>query len=276
MAGPGFPSRSAFEGDYKCQPGPVWDGGQSTYSGFLAVTMLDRDIVAEVLQYVATSTVVLAKPRDDLAWHPVIHLVGHQRNVRYLRSGVPCEPAVPDYQEMILLIPVVMHGGLQHNFAARMYLDNENAVDVGNAIYAYGKRIATLDEVCVEPRTGTRIWIDDDGYFDSEFVRTGNWEPASAAAANIPRWDDLREYLSMPVLGTDAPLGVSRSVCSYFEWNLDAAQFAPAASRHRFLEPFRDGMDGWVEAGPLESAQDGAIAFRDVRWRISNEPNEFC
>jgi hypothetical protein len=77
----------------------------------------------------------------------------------------------------------------------------------------------------------------------------------------------------MPVVGADVTLGyVVRTVCSYWEWDYTKTEVAPATSRHQFLQSLRDGMEWWVQLGPLSSDPNGTFAIRGLRWRLAAQP----
>jgi hypothetical protein len=265
-----FPTPADFVGHYGPRAGPVKTGGQSTYDGTVVVSMLERALVQAILP----GDLTLAQPQAMLTHHPVVHLIGQQRDLYPVFQGVQ-QPirTLPDYREMILLIPYVVRGtGLEwHNYAARMYLDNQQAVNGGNTVYAYAKELATLVYTTKPPHTDARVAVQTIPFFTSAVELTGAWRNAANAHATIPRWDDLIELFNMPVLGYDS----ARVLCSYFEWTLTSAEFAPATSIFAFLESFRPGMAAWVALGPMNSAPDGAIGVRGVRWRLASLPS-FC
>jgi hypothetical protein len=77
----------------------------------------------------------------------------------------------------------------------------------------------------------------------------------------------------MPIVGR-GPFG--NMICSYFELNYQDALVAPADSHHAFLQPFKPGMESWVALGDLSSVPEGAIAIRDLNWRIKQPPPPAC
>ena len=263
MAGPGD-----FQGAYDVRSENAADGGQSTYAGTIAVTLLDRGLVEAALPgafRLATQTTPSPK-------HPVIHLIGDQRSPRAVNQGVSRPiPLAQDYREMILLVPFVVNGtGTQwHNFVVRMYLDQLGPIAIGNTVYAYAKELAQLPQTGSATRTTTEV-SDILGrlLFESEVRRTGAWRSKSRAGRTITVWSRLRTIFEMPLVGVD-PL---REVCSYWEWDHTRTQVAPAASTHRFVQPFRSGMEGWVSAGALSSPLQGAVEVRRVRWRLALQP----
>jgi hypothetical protein len=171
---------------------------------------------------------------------------------------------------MIMITPFVVVGAnnLWHNYAIRMYLDALLPVFGGNWGYGYGKELAKIIEgrygdrvthVLSQPDAiGTKVWFESDVELD------GPWTDVSQPGP--PRWSDMREILSMPVLGITK---FSDFTCSYWEWELAASQLAPATSRHRVVSAFRQGMEDWPALGQLASAVDGAVSVRKVRWRLA-------
>jgi len=263
-----FPGPDDFHGDISRRSGDAEDGGQATYTGSLVVTMLARVLVENVLP----QGLRLAYSSAGSAEHPIIHLVGHQRDPVGLSGGQTRPiPYASDYQEMILLVPFVLYGsGTQlHNYAAWMYLDDLAAIGIGNSVYAYAKQLARLDESSAGLRISTQVAsVFGKTYFVSDVRVTGPWRSASDAAATLPRWADLKAILEMPVVGVD----LMRTVCSYFEWSYADAEVAPALSTHRFVEPFRKGMSEWPRLGLLSGAPDGTVALRNLRWRLALPP----
>jgi hypothetical protein len=84
----------------------------------------------------------------------------------------------------------------------------------------------------------------------------------------------LREIFQIPILGL-RPAGEvlpAQFICSYWEWDFAQAELAAAKSNHRFVTKFLDGTEEWVSAGPLQSAPDGAVAIRRLRWRLAALP----
>jgi len=269
-----FPAPTDYYGGYDPQPSPVLFGGQSTYSGFLVVSMLPRPLVESVLP----AQLSLATPKSTAAEHPVIHLVGHQRYLVDVVQGVATGiRPLPDYQEMIVLVPLVEYNGTWHNYALRMYLDNMLAVNGGNFGYAYSKELGALEETISGAKTTTQVSVGGAPYFSSVVSRTSAWHDTPAAIAAIPRWTDLHEYMSMPILGTDNLVGPQRILCSYFEWDFSQSSFATAVSEHEYQADFRPPlMSEWVTLGKLTNAVDGAIAVRDIRWRLIHPPAPDC
>ncbi len=272
-----FPGPGDFVGGYTPQPIATLNGLQSTYNGTAFVSMLDKTEVSKVLP----SGFGLANKNAASDTHPVIFLIGDQREPSFLADGkvtTICQSC--GYKEMILLIPfVVRYPDTQwHNYAVRMYLDDWSAVLGGNSIYGYAKQYAFLTKTELTGVTKHDIHPVFGGLiFRSEVELTGPWVSVSQAAASVPRWADLEQIFKAPVLGqqpSDAfdPLAF---ICSYWEWDFTNAEVAPAASKHQIARKFRDGMENWVSGVLVPNPLDGAVSMRGIRWRLA-EPPEGC
>jgi len=116
--GGGFPASGQFVGAYVPNDTAAQWGGQSTYDGSIAVTLFERAIVEPVLP----PGFSLAARTDGATTHPVIHMIGHQRNPMLLEDGFLVPALDLGYQEMSLLIPyVVANRGtmMWHTFVVR-------------------------------------------------------------------------------------------------------------------------------------------------------------
>ena len=272
-----FPGPSDFVGTRRPQPTAVLNGLQSTYNGTAFVGMLDKAEVTKVLPFgfsLANQITVSNK-------HPVIFLIGDQREPSFLEGGnvtTICQSC--GYKEMILLVPFVVRDPdtRWHNYAVRMYLDDWSAVVGGNSIYGYAKQYAFLIKTEQTGVTKHEIYPVFGGLiFRSEVELTGPWVPVSQSATSVPRWADLEQILKAPVLGQQPsddfkPLAL---ICSYWEWDFANAEVAPAASKHQIARKFRDGMENWVSATSVPNVPDGAVSMRGIRWRLA-EPPEGC
>jgi hypothetical protein len=269
---PGPPPDSSLGGsDYVGQHDPrlgnAVNGAQSTYEGAIVTTLLDRDLVSAILP----AGLELAAPSaGPIATHPVLYLLGRQNDPLGLQNGTPQRiPTARPYTELILLIPFTVRSGGSsrwHSYAARMYLDNDGAIVIGNGIYAYSKERGDFDVF----GDTTEVRWQDNTVFSAEVTDDGNWMAASAAAApgGLPGFAEAMAIFDMPIVGHNVLLGF---VCSYFEWDVTNAQVAAATSSHCFLQEFRAGMQGWVDLGFLENAENGAFKVRNVQWRLSCE-----
>lgn len=265
-----FPGPADFAEGYTTQPRPVFNGLQSTYSGTLAVTMMDRTAVARVLP----PGFSLASPVNPSARHAVIHLIGDQLEPATVAFGQVVRLPAFGYREMIVLVPYVVRdsGSGMHAFVARMFLTDPTAVVGGNE-FGYAKVVANLDRVDASARTNYQVTTPDRAttWFVNEINLSGQWTQSTVYP---PRWEELREIFRMPVLGLRPadPLRPAQFMCSYWEWDFAEAELAIATSTHRFVTKYVDGADGWVAAGPLSNAPDGAVAMRRVRWRLATPP----
>jgi hypothetical protein len=253
-----------FAGSFTPRTGNAVNGLQSTYGGFIVVSMMDRTVVEKALP----AGVKLASPLAGSSQHPVIHLIGDQREPSVLIAGV-ATPIVTarDYREMILLVPFAVNGtGTRwHNHVVRMFLDDISAVAGGNTAYGYAKELARV--VATATTSGTRNEATDlfgGPHFVSEVQVTGAYLPSGTAAGTMPRWKDLQTVLEMPVLGFNTGF-----VCSYWEWDFSNAEVAPAATSFQFFRAFLPTMQDWVNLGALRGAQDGAVSVTKIRWRLA-------
>jgi hypothetical protein len=266
-----FPGPGSFVGSYDARTADAQIGGQSTYNGSIAVTLIDRGLVESVLP----GDFHLAQRTDGGSTHPVIHLAGHQRDLMILKGGIAQPVAADDYQETILLVPFVVRapGTKWHSFVVRMYLDSIGAVAGGNVVYAYAKLLAEILESGPPADLTTQVMLFKAPVFEDNVKLTGPWHSSGNAQATLAGWSDLQEIFKMPLVGADVYLGsVVRTVCSYWEWDYSNTDVAPATSRCQFLQSLRDGMAGWVPLGWLYSVPDGAFAIRGLRWRLAEPP----
>jgi len=255
-----------FSGTY----GPRWrdatTGGEATYHGSIVFTNLDRDAVQGVLP----PQLQLAKNALIPDRHPVIFLFGHPMNTHWVVADTPMLVG-SDYQELMLLIPFVHStaGTKWHTYVVRMYLDDVTAIAIGNLFFGYAKLPGTAWE------SGTQVteFFSGDPYFHANIQPIGPWETSAQAEMTFPNYKAIQTILDMPIVGRTSS-GVL--VCSYFELHYENATVAPVESRHEFLQPFRSGMDTWVALGTLQSVPDGAIAIRNLNWRIRQPPPPPC
>ena len=274
-----------FHGDYAPRPGPTWNGLQSSYSGTVAVTMVDREVVKKLLP----TGLFLAQPKPSAGGviptkHPVVHLIGDQREPSTLLWGYPQQVALPGYEEMILIVPFVVRdaGTKWHNYVPRMYLNDQLAVDGGNEFYGYAKELARLDRTQDAGVAHHKVYHPDlaTTWFLDDIDVPAQWSAMPGAAATLARWDDIRSILEMPILGLRPadvlqPSDIARTavlICSYWDLSFANASLAATVSRHRVVTKFRAGMEDWEAMGTLTSARDGAISLRNVRWRLAMPP----
>ncbi len=259
-----FPGPADFVGSYDPRLSNAQDGGQATYNGSITVISLDRGVVENALP----GNFWLAERKDRGSTHPVIVLVGHQRDLKILHNGVP-EPAGPgDYQEVSLLIPFVVRGSgtKWHSFVVGMYLDNVGAVEIGNTVFAYSKLLALLRESGRPEDLTTRVSLLRKA-FECNVQLTDSWRTADNARTSLDRWCAIQQIFEMPLVGV-----MEQTVCSYWEWDYTAVEVAPTTAQHQFFQPLRQGMSGWVGLGQLSGALDGTFAIRGLRWRLAQRP----
>ncbi len=218
-----------FSGTYTPKCGTATAGGEATYHGNLVFTNLDRPLVQAVLP----PELKLAPNSAAPGLHPVIYLYGRPTDTKWIVADTPILIG-PNYQELMLLVPFVQEstGSMWHNYVVRMYLDDANAIWIGNLFFAYAKEWGTM-----------------------------------------PNYQAIQTILAMPIVGRRSS---GQLVCSYFELNYANATVAPVQSSHEFLEPFVPGMSGWVGLGTVSSVVNGAVAVRDLNWRIKQPPARAC
>jgi hypothetical protein len=142
---PPFPGPSEFIGSYDPRKADARNGAQSTYSGVIAVSMMDASDVEQVLPV----GLRLAGQASGSTKHPVIYLSGLQGDPLGLAAGktYPIVGAKP-YEEVIFLVPfVVRTTGTEkwHTFVMRMFLTDVGAVVIGNGVYGYAKKHAKVE-----------------------------------------------------------------------------------------------------------------------------------
>jgi hypothetical protein len=267
---PPFLGPADFQGQYVPQPAATLNGLQSTYSGTVAVTMVDREVVKQMLP----PGLFLAPPKST-SWtagrHPVVHMVGDQLQPSTLLLGIATQVG-PGYKEMIMVIPFVVRGtGTDwHNYAVRMYLDSQIAVDGGNQLFGYAKVLAQLEQAPMPAKVHHKIVSPDlaTTWFLDDIDEPVEWLQMIDVIGKLPRWNDIREILAMPFLGVRP----TDQICSYWELEFANASLGATVSRHRVVTKFRPGMEAWENMGDLWSAPDGAVSMRNVRWRLALPP----
>ena len=255
-----------FSGSYTPVCGTATTGGEATYHGTIVFTNLDRSLVQAILP----PPLKLATNSAAPGLHPVAYLYGRPTNTHWIVSNTPILIG-PNYQELMLLVPFVQTtaGTRWHNDVARMYLDDWNAIAIGNLFFGYAKEWGTSQE------SGTEVTelAAATPYFHTNIQTTGSWEPSAQAEQDIPNYRAIQTILAMPMVGRDSSGAL---ICSYFELNYGSAMVRPAQSTHEFLQPFTTGMAGWVTLGSLSSVVNGAVAIRDLNWRIRQPPPPAC
>jgi Acetoacetate decarboxylase (ADC) len=230
-------------------------------------TNLDRTLVQAVLP----PQLKLAQNSAAPSLHPVIYLYGRPTNTSWIVAGTPILIG-PNYQELMLLVPFVHEstGNRWHTYVVRMYLDDWNAIWIGNVFFGYAKKWGTSNEL------GTQVTeSDEDGIpkFHADIQPMGSWQSSAQAQTSIPNYPAIQTILAMPVVGLHSS---GLLVCSYFEMNYTNATVASVQSTHEFLDPFVPQMAGWVGLGSVLSVANGAVAIRDLNWRIEQPPPPPC
>lgn len=250
---------------YIRRPSNAATGGEATYSGYIIFTNISRTLVAAALP----PNLLLAPNSAAPDLHPVIFLFGHQRNTKWIVAGTRI-PIGDDYTEMMVLIPFVQKdaGGNMHTYAARMYLDDLEAILLGNLHFFYAKKWGTVDELGL----AFTQFHNETPYFEAG-IQVGEWHTSEQAESELPNYVAIREIFEMPIVGSSGLLGLK---CSYFEFHYENAMVAAVQSQHRFLQPFRESMAAWVGLGALSSVRDGAVAIQGLTWRIAAPPTPPC
>lgn len=267
-AGPGTPEfldKTDFAGSYRPSKRRASWGGESEYSGQLIFTNLTRDAVENVLPSDLELAVNTSAAFAHL--HPVILMLGTQANTAWLFPWG--SPAVgQNYQELILLVPFVQKTGKSrwHNYVVKMYLNDFVATVLGNQFYGYQKQMAAFDAI----GNDFNVYLQGIQMFESEAAPVDPWTPYATALPTFNNLSDALEIVSMPILGTLVLVPTKPYTCSYFEWDMTAAEIRKMSSSHDYNKPFvAPQMDPWVALGTLTSVSDGAFEVRKVQWRLA-------
>ncbi len=271
-----FLGPAVFQGSPLPRPPGLAPEGQATWNGYLTFTNLDRKQVASLLP----SGYVLAANSALPAEHPVALIFGDQTDgVNFLVPLAPGKP-VPvtfthrvHYSEVILGVPFVQKAGQPgwHTYIVRMYLDYGVAV-IGGARYDYAKQFACLDwtgweveiwqqPVVCQPQPPP-VLLQRKNLLSGDFRVTSGWRSGPDALANTKNFRQMVDIWTTKLLGRNA------AKCSFFDWNLDDAQVARAATTYRFQSPFRPDLKTWPALGDLANVADGAVAVRGLYWGL--------
>ena len=262
-----------FKGSWT--PGPStmpFDGGQSTFDGDVIFLNMDRTIVEEALPpglSLAPNTVAPLR-------HPVLVMLAHHASMRWILPG-PGIPYPGDYQELILVVPFVQgKGGTQfHNYVVRMYLDDELAIAIGNMYYGYGKKRSDIvRSSSTQPVRDFSASRRKCGLFAARCQSTGTWRSVALAKTTIPILSDMQSILAMPIVGRWDGSPYKPFVCSYWQWDYTNAELRPIQSTQKFIAPFADQMQHWVDMGSVPSVTAGAVGIRDLVWRMAFPPRK--
>jgi hypothetical protein len=257
-----------FKGTWHPTPIPAASGAQSTYDGAIAVSNLDRNVVAQVLPAGWT----LANPNSSVNCHPVLILFGHQNDLHLfppaLEGAINLGP-VAGYTEMMVLVPFVQRatlGQAMHTFVVHMLLNNQDAVTIGNEQYGYAKELGAFWDS--PPYFAATRQGDTDPAFLATVLNAGTW--SVFGSTTIPNLDQITKILSMPLIGIRTFGGISFDTCSYFEFDYanKPASVRPIDVQYSFAKPFATGMTSWPSFGTVKTAPDRAVQIKDVVWRI--------
>lgn len=256
---PSFLGPDDFNGCWTPRASDAATGGESTYLGRIVFTNIKRDMVDDVLP----SDLRLAQNSSTSDEHPILLLFGHQTNTQWIIDGTSW-PIGNDYTEIAVLIPFVQRAGGSkwHNYIVRMYLNDYWARQIGNLFFGYAKRSGTFQENA----TDFTALVQGNAVFHAAVQSLGPWENSAAAEVTLPNYKAIQAILEMPILGKPV---VGPYLCSYFEMHYDNGMVRRVQSQHEFLQPFTTNMDSWVLLGSINSVPSGAVAIKDVEWRIA-------
>lgn len=257
-----------YQGSFDPRRSNATNGGQSTYDGTMMVALLDRSLVKQVL---APGLDLAVCNLPGATVHPVILLLGKQYDLCYLINGTTVSANATPYTELILIVPFTVQppGTKWHNFVVRMYLDNPEAIIIGDAIYAYAKLPGTFST----QGTTSTVQFNAGTVFQCD-VTPGAAASVAPGATLPPGFAEIQKIFEMPMLGyfgvnPPAFLPGWRFSCSYFEWDYSNAFAAPADTTFTFVQGFTPNMSGWVSLGQLSNARSGAFSIMGLRWRLS-------
>lgn len=264
-----FLSSAHFSGSFTPAPtvAPIF-GGKSTYDGAVVFTNLDRSIVAAALP---DDLQLAPNISDTPGKHPVIFIISHHANMDFLIPG-PDPPYPNAYEELILLIPFVQHeaGTKWHTLVERMYLNDLIAISTGNLYYGYAKQFGTFERQDSDlAPVNFKVRKTGTPYFSAQLELKGPWVTGVSAETAFANFTRMQEIFTMPLIGRNAgawPL--LEYVCSYFQWDFSTAFVRPVKSRHEFLQPFTAASGAWATLGELASVKNGAVAIRNMEFRI--------
>ncbi len=256
-----------FAGDYIAKSGETTMGGSAIYEGRIVVSNQLRSQVEAVLP---SDLQLAANTSTTPDVHPVMLIFGHQTKTGWVLPGGFEPPVGDDYSELILMIPFVQRLGRQklHNYMVRIYLNDHWALVVGNWWYGLQK----IDAGFAETPNSFEVF---DGLgaqlFGLTITSSGNWIASDDAQMNLANYQDLLTIIDMPVLGTLSWTPADQHVCTYFDWQVAAAEVRPIATRHKYAKAFAAGLDNWVGT-EFSSVLDGAFEVRGLKWMLRMPP----
>jgi hypothetical protein len=255
-----FLDKKAFQGRYV--PGPTGRpryGAHSTFDGELLFANLAREIVEDVVPN--DRGLRLAENTKEPRLHPIALILAHHAACRW-DLPFPTPEELLDYHELILLIPFLQcqPDDRWHNYAVRMYLDNEFAIRVGNTFYGYAKEPGTL--VRTDVGAHRKFEVSRSGICFASDVTTG-------ASGSPAHYGAMREILRMPILGLKDDGTIVRS---YWRRDEGATALRVTASA-RFIQEFVPNMARWVKLGQIPSVDEGAVRMQGLRWSMAYPPD---
>jgi len=283
-ATPGFWGPADFKGSWlSAVPLPPINA-QTKYNGDIVFADLPRSVVQEVLPAdlkLADNTTNTTNGTSGN--HPVILIFGvqtHLSSIWPLITGV-----LPDYNELILLIPFVVQktGGQNYwqNYAVRMYLDWDGGVYGGNFLYGYRKEKAVLVRTVPSPTPPDineqvsqvdRVSGAVTSRFVADVTSQSVWMDDATAENSLANYDAMKLIFTMPILGTlVAPNDPSTTayICSYFLWDFTSANVRRETTTFQFVTNFVPNMDHWVALGQLTNTKDGGFGAYQFTWQLT-------
>lgn len=275
MAG-SYLSAKNFNGTYVPLPLASRFGLQSTYSGDVGLTLVNRNMLALMLP----SKLALATPKAAQTQHPIMHMIGRQTEASsFLKSSTLY--LGEGYTELIFIVPFVVRKGqnLFHNYVLRMYLDNEVAILGGDSLYGYRKEAGMFADV----DSGTNLDWSVASYSDGDLAFWSRSVEASPPSDIGARWAALCTILQMPLIGTweltdSQAINEIATELNYMPGDLITSywEFSPPTLPGLSLDfssltyaSFPNGNLG--STGPLSAG----LAFRldRIRWRLALPPH---
>lgn len=253
-----------FQGTFK--PGPKWGAAaQTKYRGWIVVANLPADAVDDVLP----EALELAPPKVTSTTHPVMILMGYQKDGSMVGPFGGTLPVGVDYREFVLLIPFVRHVAKEslHTYVVRMFLDDSQATNGGNLYYGYRKQMASFEIETSGGDTNFDVKQFTTQMFSAEIKPRGDFKDFSDAVAGFANLADAVEILEMPIIGTIEHGSKNFFVCSYFDMRFGWADVRQVDSTQNFEQPYQAGMSSWVGT-VWPSVTDGAFEVKKLRWRL--------
>jgi len=155
-----------------------------------------------------------------------------------------------------------------------MYLDNAQAVQIGNLYYGYFKEMAVLSETA---STSTLSELDVAQGSATVFKWTadtssGSFVPSTSATGTLYNYQHAIRIMSMPLLGTVSTVLGPIYTCSFWDWNLQNTEVRPVEVTSQFVQAPRSGTTSWVSQGPMVSDETFAFQVQGVVWQLAYPP----